>query len=126
MRSLTYLNKYRDVETAMKLYGFAGDHETGIFRIPSNSDGAEITVIATVGDGWDHVSVSLVDRCPTWDEMEQIKRLFFKDDEAAFQLHVPPSEHISFHPHCLHIWRPVDGKFPMPPAWMVGPKARAA
>lgn len=126
MRNLNQLNRYRDIETAIRVYGFAGDHETGMFRVASNADGKEITVIASVGDGWDHVSASRDDRCPSWEEMEQIKRMFFKDEETAFQLHVPPSDHISFHPHCLHIWRPVDGQFPVPPAWMVGPKARAA
>lgn len=127
MRNLTILNKYRDVETALKLYGFAGDHETGIFHVPSATDDeAVLKIIASVGDGWDHVSISLPNRCPTWAEMEQIKRAFFKDEETAMQLHVPPSDHISVHPFCLHLWRPLTGKIPMPPAWMVGPKARAA
>ena len=126
MRNLNGLNRYRDIETAIKLYGFAGDHETGMFLVPSNVDGVSITVIASVGEGWDHVSASRADRCPSWEEMEQIKRLFFKDDETAMQLHVPPAEHISFHPNCLHLWRPTRESIPTPPAWMVGPKARAA
>lgn len=66
----------------------------------------ELRVLAANGAGWDHVSVSRPDRCPTWDEMERIKRLFFKPDETAMQLHVPVSEHINHHPNCLHIWRP--------------------
>lgn len=51
--------------------------------------------------------------------MEQVKRLFFKPDEVAFQLHLPPSDHISVHPYCLHIWRPHRGKVPLPPKAMV-------
>jgi hypothetical protein len=66
----------------------------------------ELAIIASNGMGWDHVSVSRADRCPTWDEMELVKRLFFKDDECAMQLHVPPSDHINCHPNCLHLWRP--------------------
>lgn len=108
----------------MRLYGNAGDHEAGIFIIPLDDPHDCLRVIASVGAGWEHVSVSLVDRCPTWDEMERIKRMFFRKDETAFQLHVPPSDHISYHPYCLHIWRPIDGKIPMPPAWMVGPKVK--
>lgn len=126
MKNLNNLNRFRDIENAKRLWGSAGDHEAGMFRVPSSIDGAQITIIASVGEGWDHVSASRVDRCPTWEEMEQIKRMFFRDDECAFQLHVPPSDHISVHPHCLHIWRPVNGKFPMPPSWMVGPKGRTA
>lgn len=122
MKNLNSLNKFRDIETTKRLYGYAGDHEAGMFRIPSEEDGAEITVIASVGEGWDHVSASRVDRCPTWAEMEQIKHLFFKDNETAMQLHVPASEHINCHPRCLHLWRPIDAWLPKPPGWMVGTK----
>jgi hypothetical protein len=52
--------------------------------------------------------------------MDHIKRLFFKDEEAAMQLHVPPSENISVHPFCLHLWRPHKAEIPRPPSWMVG------
>lgn len=56
--------------------------------------------------------------------MEQIRRLFFKDDEFAFQYHAPLAEYVdgsSFgHPYCLHLWRPQKGAFPVPPKWLVG------
>ena len=53
--------------------------------------------------------------------MEHVKRAFFKDDETAMQLHVPPSDHVNHHPHCLHLWRPNDGRdIPRPPAIFVG------
>ena len=63
-------------------------------------------------------------RCPTWDEMEWVKRKFFRDDETAMQLHVPASDHISFHPYTLHIWRPQDADIPRPPAIFVAPLLR--
>ena len=78
-----------------------------------------LAIIASWADGWDHVSVSRKDRCPTWDEMETVKRLFFSDDEIAMQLHVPPSDHINVHPYCLHLWRPHSADIPMPPKGMV-------
>ena len=28
------------------------------------------------------------------------------------------------HPHCLHLWRPLDAEIPRPPGWMVGPANR--
>lgn len=126
MRNLNLLDVYRDVRGAMAFYGFAGDHETGMFRIPSPIDKATLLVIASVGMGWDHVSVSRQNRCPNWPEMEHIKRLFFKDDETAMQLHVPPSDHISIHPNCLHLWRPLDVAIPRPPSIMVGPSEAGA
>ena len=42
--------------------------------------------------------------------------MFFEDDEVAMQLHVAVADHYS-HPRkeVLHIWRPIDGKIPLPP-----------
>jgi hypothetical protein len=64
---------------------------------------------------WEHVSVSLPDRCPTWDEMEWVKRRFWKADEIVMQLHVAVDDHINCHPYCLHLWRPVFEQIPLPP-----------
>ena len=68
--------------------------------------GTPLKVIASNGGGWDHVSVSCQNRCPTWAEMDYVKNLFFKDDEVVIQLHVAKSDHINYHPYCLHLWRP--------------------
>jgi len=76
--------------------------------------------IASFGLGWEHVSVSLPERCPRWDELEFAKRFFFLPHETAMQLHVPPKEHINTHPYTLHMWRPTEMFIPMPPKWMVG------
>lgn len=103
-------------------YGNAGDSTCGIFQFKSER-GETIRVIASSGEGWDHVSVSLERRCPTWDEMERVKRMFFEAHETAMQLHVPTEDHISHHPYCLHLWRPTDEDIPRPPDWMVGPKS---
>lgn len=126
MRNLRLLDAYRDASPrVVAIYGDAGDHGSGVFRIPSPTGGQLLAVVASSGEGWDHVSVSLPNRCPNWPEMEHVKRLFFRDDETAMQLHVPPSEHISIHPHCLHLWRPTAGDIPRPPGWMVGPSREA-
>jgi hypothetical protein len=122
MRNLNLLETYRDRSPdVLRYFGNFGDHETGTFLVPSCTDRQPLRVIASAGEGWDHVSVSRPTRCPNWPEMEQVKRLFFKDDETAMQLHVPPSDHISHHPYCLHLWRPQGSAIPRPPAWMVGP-----
>jgi hypothetical protein len=96
-----------------------GDDGCGLFRIPFPATGVTLNVIASTGGGWDHVSVSLPNRCPNWPEMDYIKRLFFRKDEAAMQLHVPVEEHVSLHPYCLHLWRPQGAEIPRPPAVMV-------
>ena len=102
--------------------GWSGDETCGAFEVPSMRSGHLMYVIASSGEGWDHVSVSLAKRTPNWYEMEQVKRLFFQDDEVAMQLHIPPDKHIDIHPNCLHLWRPHMVEIPLPPDWMVGPR----
>ena len=98
-------------------YGAKGNSKGGAFEVPFNGD--NLRVIASNGRGWDHVSVSLANRTPTWEEMEYVKRLFFKKNEVAFQLHVAEEDHISVHPYCLHIWRSHNRAVPTPPKGFV-------
>lgn len=85
--------------------------------------GAELKIISGAGMGWEHVSVSLRNRCPNWPEMSFVKGLFWEDEEAVMQLHPPKSDYINCHPYCLHLWRPLDAVIPLPPSIMVGPKS---
>jgi hypothetical protein len=122
MRNLHLLDQFRDTSReVVAMWGFTGDETCGRFYIPSPVDKAPMCVVASSGMDWDHISVSRKNRCPNWPEMEFAKHLFFKDDETAMQLHVPPSDHINVHPFCLHIWRPLNGEIPRPPSIMVGP-----
>lgn len=122
MINLNDLNKYRLTGPGIiKMYGSAGNSENGAFMIKSPIDGADMFVVASIGQGWEHVSVSRKNRCPNWPEMEHAKRVFFKVDEMAMQLHVPVAAHINLAKNCLHIWKPVDQEIPVPPVWMVGP-----
>jgi len=120
VRYLTLLNTSRCWEAEREHYGVNGGDSEGMFEFGSLVDGEILKVIASRGEGWEHVSVSRMDRCPTWEEMEQIAKLFFADHEEAVQFHVPTSDHVNVHNFCLHWWRPTDAKLPRPPNWMVG------
>jgi len=114
------VNRFRNASReVLAHYGWAGDAGHGAFIVPSPIDGADLRIVASSSLGWDHVSVSRRNRAPNWTEMEHVKRLFFRPDETAMQLHVPASELINVHPHCLHLWRPQDVEIPRPPADMV-------
>lgn len=119
MRNLMLLDQYR-----LRNAGIYGDHGCGAFVVPSKTDGQSLRVIASSDLGWDHVSVSRTNRCPNWPEMEQIRRLFFKDDESVMQYHAPIADYVDGskygHPYCLHLWRPHGSQLPAPPKWMVG------
>jgi len=95
----------------------------GAFMVPYRFSGATLLgIIVSDGEGWDHVSVSLKNRCPTWEEMCWVKDLFFEPHEVVMQLHPAKSEYVNHHPYCLHLWRPQNRSIPLPPTEFVGPK----
>jgi len=98
----------------------------GVFGVRSPIDRSPLLVIASIGAGWDHVSISRKNRVPNWAEMEYVKRLFFEDNETAVQYHVPPSDHVNMHRFVLHLWRPQNVEMPRPPAVLVGVGTRLA
>lgn len=109
--------KYR-----IALHGYpAGDERNGCFVVPLKHQ-KKLRVIASDGAGWEHVSVSRRDRCPTWEEMCQIKGLFWDEDDCVVQYHPPKEDWVNNHPNCLHLWRPVGVELPRPHALLVGIK----
>lgn len=74
----------------------------------------EMQFIFSWGMGWEHLSVSCKHRTPTWDEMCYMKRIFWMPDEWCVQYHPAEKNYVNIHNNVLHIWRPVDGKFPVP------------
>ncbi|MES2733589.1 MAG: hypothetical protein V4714_17725 [Bacteroidota bacterium] len=93
-----------------------------MFEIRTPFHKKPLTIIATDGLGWDHVSVSLPTRCPNWEEMCMVKALFWSDEEAVMQLHPPKSDHVNNHPYCLHLWKPQSDAIPLPNSLLVGLK----
>jgi hypothetical protein len=113
-------DKYRVVHPA---WGY-GDDYNGLFTVPLKH-GQKVNVIASNGMGWEHVSVSRQDRCPTWNEMCQVKALFWGEEDCVIQYHPPRSEYVNNHPNCLHLWRPIGIELPLPDALLVGIKKPA-
>jgi len=80
----------------------------------------KLLVLASDGGGWEHVSVSRRDRCPTWEEMCQVKEMFWDDEDCVIQYHPPKSEWVNNHPNCLHLWRRIGMETPRPHPMLVG------
>lgn len=84
-----------------------------------------MTVIWSWGGGWEHVSMDGKNRMPTWEEMCQLKDMFFTEEECCVQYHPPKSEYVNNIPYCLHIWKPIEKYgviLPIPPSLFVGAK----
>lgn len=95
----------------------------GAFFVPNRAacrhGAAPLRIIASDGEGWEHVSVSLPERCPTWAEMCLVKNMFWDDADCVVQFHPPSSEYINNHSYCLHLWRPTGHDIPTPPSRLV-------
>ena len=97
--------------------GGFGEFKTGTMK--------GMTVIWSYGGGWEHISIDGKNRMPTWDEMCQLKDMFFTEDECCVQYHPPKSEYVNNIPYCLHIWKPIEqysGVLTIPPSLLVGIK----
>lgn len=95
----------------------------GAFLIPIRNK--QVKVIASDGEGWQHVSVSLKgepQNTPSYKIMQEVARLFFEDEDWIVQYRPAKSDYINNHPGCLHWWRPLKEKLPTPPSVMVGIK----
>lgn len=120
----TYLRKIPDEIEQYRIrsgaYGSMPKYPCGFFQIPFRSYTLRALVSDGVVDGWEHVSVSLPNRCPNWEEMAFIKDCFWGEDECVVQYHPPKSEYVNNHPYCLHLWRSTQVKIPRPPTYMIG------
>ncbi len=103
-------------------YGSKDTDTYGAFYVPYDS--YLLKVLATDGQGlipvWEHVSVSMPNRCPNWKEMCFIKDLFWGKEETVLQIHPPASKYVNQHPYCLHLWKNKNEDFELPPTIYVG------
>ena len=92
------------------------------------SNRTDAMIIASNGEGWEHVSVRMIDkstgknRTPTWAEMCKIKDIFWDDEDCVIQFHPAKSEYVNNHPNVLHLWRPTNQVIPIPDSILVGLK----
>lgn len=93
----------------------------GFYIVPKNSApcGMELRIIASTGINWDHVSVSLKNRVPNWQEMCFVKELFFEDSDCVIQYHPPKKDYVNIHNNVLHLWRPQNFQIPTPPLELI-------
>lgn len=90
----------------------------------------QINIISDEGErsGWEHVSISvkydhpilgIVDHTPGWDVMNQVKDMFWDEDECVLQFHPPKSEYVNTKQNVLHLWKKVGVNHETPPKELV-------
>lgn len=119
-------NQYRVRKAAGPWNSTDKDGNNGLFMVPVKSASGEgATIVASDGMGWEHVSVSFPGRTPTWEQMCEIKDLFWDEDDCVVQYHPPKTDYVNNHEHCLHLWRPIGLQLPIPKSLLVGVKGGA-
>ena len=84
-----------------------GDRRTFSFVVTRDDD--------EHGGIYEHVSVSIANsntKLPTWEEMCEVKRIFWRDDEEVHEVHPAAKDYIhgvGNMKNVLHLWRPVNG-----------------
>jgi hypothetical protein len=122
MKDLRELNRFRDREGEKRI--MISDNylrsKAGLFKILLKTGSTAIVICENYGD-WEHVSVTIFEeeRCPFWNEMCEIKDLFFNENEVVMQIHPKKIDYVNFHEFCLHMWRPNKEQIPLPPKQFV-------
>jgi len=70
--------------------------------------------------GWEHVAVSLLNRCPHWREMCFIKDVFWDAEDVVISYHPAKSEYVNRYATMSHLSRPTGVDIPTPPKDLVG------
>lgn len=104
--------------------GFGGtvfpiEYKNGKVKVINRIDKA-LHFIFSWGCGFEHLSVSTPVKTPTWEQMQKMKEIFWRDDEVCMQLHPKKEDYVDNMPYCLHIWKPIEKEIPTPPSIMVG------
>lgn len=103
------------IKSQVSLQGF------GEFKIPIDEK-SYFFVGASTDFGWDHIALrkivkmerSSVEVTPIANEVEYIKKLFFRD-EVAIEVHPKKEDYVNLNHATLHLWRPNRNDLIMPP-----------
>lgn len=99
------------------LIGAMKEHEPGVQRFRAYRLGEDIRIIASIDDTKHgrmlHLSVSRLDRLPSWTEMIAIKRHFYPDDVCAVMVAPEEEVYVNIQTFTLHWWQ-------LPEKWGIG------
>ncbi len=128
------LEKGRETSPSSEFRTTAADGLAGLFYVKAKSSGRLLRIISSgpgIGPGdWEHVSVSLVETrfapvgdvspsaVPSWEEMCDVRRLFWRADETVVEYHPPAEVYVDLG-EVLHLWKPVGIEIPLPPSYLV-------
>ena len=87
----------------------------GAFLVAHKSNELRIISSGVIDKQWEHVSVSLKNRMPNWEEMCLVKDMFWGEEETVVQFHPPKKDYVNLHEYVLHLWKNNNQEIILPP-----------
>lgn len=80
------------------------------------------SLIFSWGGGWYHASISPYKKriMPSYDDMCQLKEIFWRDDEDAIHVYPRKENHVNNVENCLHLWSCKYAPMLLPPSCFIG------
>lgn len=72
--------------------------------------GNKFACLASVDDGFLHVSLSHRKRYPTWNEIKAVREWLFPDEMEVVMVLARKSEYVSISENCFHLWQSACGE----------------
>ena len=104
----------KQIVAAIKSHILVSSGEDGL-AVVLNCNNVPLEVIFSWGRDWEHASIVVQKRCPTWPELCFVKDFFWQSNECVIQYHPAETSYVNVHNYCLHLWRPQKEVIPMPP-----------
>ncbi|MEV8439237.1 hypothetical protein AB0425_17820 [Actinosynnema sp. NPDC051121] len=93
--------------------GYIIDCADGDARIIVTSSDVPRDLAPDLDDDWVHASFSRRSGLPSYDDLVLLHRAVWGDG-YAYQVFVPPAQHINISPNVLHLWGRADGRPVLP------------
>lgn len=76
-----------------------------------STDGLKVCAAVELFDYkmYEHISLSRRDRDPSYFDLKRVKDLFVGASRMAVMVFPEATKHYNYHPHCLHLFSPLEG-----------------
>lgn len=86
----------------------------GLFMIPleerhemyhnTNNQVKLAVIIVSNSPRWEHCSISLLHRYPSWGDMMMVKENIWTPEDTVVQFHPKEDDYVNINPYMLHLW----------------------
>ena len=103
------MKTYEEIKNNKRIFSISNLGGLNTAYVKLTDSGTCSVVWSNKENRWEHVSVSpkVQYKIPTWNDMCQLKDIFFNDDEEVLQLHPAKNNYVNIKDNCLHLWKPI-------------------